>query len=127
MQIIGIGTDLCECQRIAGMIQRHGETFLTKVYTAAEIEYCQPHRNSAISYAGRWAAKEAILKALGTGWARGIEWTNLEVLNQPGGQPVVNLTGRAAEVAAEKGISSVNISISHTDTLAIAFAIAVSD
>ncbi len=125
MPIVGIGTDICECARIARMIERHGEAFLTKVYTPREIAYCRPHREQAISFAGRWAAKEAILKALGTGWALGIQWTNLEVLNEPNGQPLVHLSGRASEVAAARGIGKILISISHTDTHAVAFAVAV--
>lgn len=127
MPIVGIGTDICECARIARMIERHGEAFLTKVYTPREIAYCRPHREQAVSFAGRWAAKEAILKALGTGWARGIEWTNLEVLNEPNGQPLVHLAGRASAVAAERGIAKILISISHTDSHAVAFAVAVAD
>ncbi len=124
MNIIGIGTDLCECDRIAGMIERHGVSFLEKVFTPTEIGYCSMHRAQEQHFTGRWAAKEAILKALGTGWSRGIHWTDLEIVNEAGGEPRVFLRNRAAEVAAERGIDQVLISISHTAGQAIAFAVA---
>ncbi len=87
MTIIGIGTDIIECPRIGRMIEQHGELFLRRVYTEREIRYCQARKHAIEHFAGRWAAKEAILKAIGTGWTRGIAWTDLEVRNQPGGAP----------------------------------------
>src|SRR3954454_1845926 len=101
MEIIGIGTDIVECLRIGRMIERHGELFLTRVYTAAEIRYCQSRKRSLEHFAGRWAAKEAILKALGTGWRRGLEWTSVEVVNETGGRPRVLLSGAVRDLAEE--------------------------
>ena len=80
MSILGIGTDIIECLRIAKMIERHGELFLTRVYTPQEIEYCTARKAATQHYAGRFAAKEAVLKALGTGWTRGIQWRDIEAL-----------------------------------------------
>ena len=125
MRIIGIGTDIIEVLRIAQMIERHGDLFLRRVFTTWEIEYCSTRKSSNQHYAGRWAAKEAILKALGTGWANGIKWADLEIRNEPGGQPKVALGGRAREVAEEMGIQSLQISISHCRHFATAFAIAL--
>lgn len=123
--VIGIGTDIIECHRIAQMIEKHSEEFLRRVYTFREIQYCSTRRSSTQHYAGRWAAKEAVLKVLGTGWARGIHWTDIEVRNEVGGQPTIQLSGRALEVAAERGIEQVMISISHCRAYAIAFATGV--
>ena len=126
MRIIGIGTDITECDRINRMIRRHTETFVQRVFTDAEIAYCsRGKRQSAEHYTGRWAAKEAILKALGTGWSSGITWRDIEILNEPGGKPYVHLTGAAAEIAREQGITEIQISISHCVSHAVAFAVAV--
>ena len=81
MEILGIGTDIIECPRIGKMIEQHGELFLRRVYTEREIRYCQARKHAIEHFAGRWAAKEAILKAIGTGWSRGIAWTDIEVRN----------------------------------------------
>lgn len=124
-QVLGIGTDIIECLRIARMLERHGELFLQRVYTPAEIAYCAPRRASTEHYAGRWAAKEAVLKALGTGWSRGIQWTDVEVINQPGGQPIIRLHHRAAEIARESQIDQILISITHCRHYAVAFATAL--
>jgi len=125
MQIFGIGTDITECDRIARMLERHPETFVRRVFTTAEIAYCSQGKQSVQHYTGRWAAKEAILKALGTGWASGITWRDVEILNEPSGKPYVKLTGGAAQIAKEKKIAGVQISISHCTTHAVAFAVAV--
>ena len=79
MEIIGLGTDITECLRIARMIERHGELFINRVYTPYEIAYCQSRKQSTQHFTGRWAAKEAVLKALGTGWRRGISWRDMEI------------------------------------------------
>lgn len=124
MQILGIGTDITECLRIAQMIERHGELFITRVYTEHEIAYCSTRKAATQHYAGRWAAKEAVLKALGTGWRRGISWRDIEVRNLPGGAPVIRLQGGARDVFERAGIKRMHISISHSRANAIAFAIA---
>src|SRR5215468_7014315 len=91
MQIVGIGTDIVECLRIGQMIEKHAELFLSRVYTEAEIRYCQARKNAVEHFAGRWAAKEAVLKCLGTGWSKGLCWTDIEVCNEPNGRPRIQL------------------------------------
>ncbi|MCH2114289.1 MAG: holo-ACP synthase [Pirellulales bacterium] len=124
MQIIGIGTDIIECLRIGQMIERHGELFIRRVYTEHEIGYCSTKKSATQHYAGRWAAKEAVLKALGTGWRRGISWRDIEVRNQRSGAPSITLRGGAREVFEELGIRQIHISISHCRSHATATAIA---
>jgi holo-[acyl-carrier protein] synthase len=126
MAIIGIGTDIVECVRIAKMIERHGELFLDRVYTPDEVLYCSSRKSATQHYAGRWAAKEAVLKALGTGWSRGIHWTDIEVRNEPGGRPYIAFAGVAKEICKELGIREVHISISHCRSHATAYALATS-
>lgn len=123
--IIGIGTDITECLRIARMIERHGELFIGRVYTTEEIKYCQNRKQATQHFAGRWAAKEAILKAIGTGWRRGISWRDMEVRNEPGGKPVVAVRGGVKDVVEQLGIREIQVSISHCRTHATAFAIAI--
>ena len=89
MEVLGIGTDITECLRIARMIERHGDLFINRVYTPEEARYCQSSKAATQHFTGRWAAKEAILKAIGTGWARGISWRDIEIRNdQRGGLDV---------------------------------------
>jgi holo-[acyl-carrier protein] synthase len=123
--IIGIGTDIMECLRIARMIERHGDLFINRVYTAEEIRYCQNRKQAPQHFPGRWAAKEAILKALGTGWRRGISWCDVEVRSEPGGQPVVAVRGGVKEVVERLGVAKILVSISHCHTHAVAYAIAL--
>lgn len=127
MNVIGIGTDIVECLRIAQMIERHGELFLTRVYTPHEIEYCSSRKAATQHYAGRWAAKEAVLKALGTGWARGIGWRDIEVRNELGGKPSITLSGGAEEIRERLGIEEMLISISHCRSHATAYAMALGE
>lgn len=127
MQIYGIGTDIVECLRIAQMIERHGELFIGRVYTQHEIDYCSKRRAATQHYAGRWAAKEAVLKALGTGWVRGISWRDVEVRNEPGGKPTIALAGGARDRCEEAGITEMQISISHCRSHATAYALAICD
>src|SRR5262249_52774309 len=125
MDILGIGTDIIECPRIGRMIEQHGELFLRRVYTEREIRYCQARKHAIEHFAGRWAAKEAILKAIGTGWSRGIAWTDLENRNGSNGQPRVLVCGGAKEAALQRGIANILITISHCRTYATAYALAV--
>jgi len=122
--VLGIGTDITECLRIAKMIERHAELFINRVYTPREIHYCQKRKQSTEHFTGRWAAKEAVLKALGTGWRRGIAWRDIEVLNEPDGRPVVYVHGGVKKVVEQLGITRLQVSISHCRTYAIALAIA---
>ena len=125
MDILGIGTDIIECPRIGKMIEQHGELFLRRVYTDREIRYCQARKHAIEHFAGRWAAKEAILKAIGTGWAHGIAWTELEVRNSFTGEPKVHVCGAAKEAALRRGVGDILISISHCRTYATAYALAI--
>lgn len=127
MRIIGIGTDIVECLRIAQMIERHGELFLSRVYTPHEIDYCSSRKAATQHYAGRWAAKEAVLKAMGTGWARGIRWLDIEVQSEPGGKPRIRLGGGAREICGHLEIAEMQISISHCRSHATAFAVAIGE
>jgi holo-[acyl-carrier protein] synthase len=125
MDILGIGTDIVECPRIGKMIEQYGELFLRRIYTPREIRYCQARKHAIEHFAGRWAAKEAILKALGTGWSHGISWTDIEVRTSKSGQPQVMVCGVAKEVARERGIADILVSISHCRTYATAYAMAL--
>lgn len=127
MNVLGIGTDIVECLRIAKMIERHGELFINRVYTAEEIKYCQQRKAATQHFAGRWAAKEAILKALGTGWVKGISWRDMEVRSRANGQPVVAFRGGAREVVERLGVQEMLISISHCRSHATAHAIALGE
>ncbi len=125
MNIAGIGTVFVECLRIAQMIERHGELFLARVYTPREIEYCSSRKAATQHYAGRWAAKEAVLKAMGTGWARGIGWHDIEVRNDEGGRLSILLGGAAREICERRGVRDILISISHCRSHATAYALAI--
>ena len=125
MEILGLGTDIVECLRIAQMIERHGELFVGRVYTPYEIDYCSARKAATQHYAGRWAAKEAVLKAMGTGWVRGITWRDVEVRNHASGRPSIALAGGAREVCEQRGIAEMLISISHCRSHATATAIAL--
>ena len=124
--IIGLGTDIVEIVRIGEMIDRHGESFLNRIYTEEEIRYCQKRKHCNEALAGRWAAKEAIMKVLGTGFVRGIGWQDIEVLAEKNGKPYVKMQGGAGEHAKQIGIDEVLITISHCRTYATATAIGVS-
>ncbi len=125
LEIYGIGTDIIECARIARMIEEHGELFLKRVYTPAEIEYCARRRRAEEHFAARWAAKEAVLKALGTGWRKGIAWTDIEVRHHPSGRPKVALRRKVRAVARRLEICRISLSLSHCHAYATAIAIAL--
>lgn len=122
-QIWGLGTDIVECLRIAQMIERHGEQFLSRVYTEHEIQYCSSRATATQNFAGRWAAKEAVLKGLGTGWSRGISWRDIEVRHQSGGNPKIRLAGGVRRLCEQHRIADVLISIAHCRNYATATAI----
>lgn len=124
MPILGHGIDIVETGRIAKLILDHGQHFLDRVFTAAEQAYCEQNKKRRLEhYAGRFAAKEAVLKVLGTGWRGGIAWTDVEVVKDSSGQPRIILTGECLRIAAQLGISRWHISISHIETHATASAI----
>jgi holo-[acyl-carrier protein] synthase len=125
VEIVGVGTDIVECLRVGRMIERHGELFLRRVYTEQEVRYCQARRRAVEHFAGRWAAKEAILKCLGTGWTRGLDWTDMEVRPDPAGRPRVNLFGGVRDLAESLHVGDILLSISHCRAYATAYAVAV--
>lgn len=127
MKIFGIGTDITEVERIRRMVNVHGDYFVKKVYTAEEIAYCQALRSWAESYTGRWCVKESVLKALGTGWVKGMGWRDMEVRTCPSGQPVLAVGGGVREFIKRHAISDIMISISHSKSHATAVAVAFSD
>jgi holo-[acyl-carrier protein] synthase len=118
--IKGIGTDIVEVSRVEGETARRGPAFLQEVFTAAEIEYCERRRRKYESYAARFAAKEAFLKALGTGGRDGIAWHEMEIVLDGRGRPDLTLRGRAKELAGARGVSGVHVSLSHSRELAAA-------
>ena len=121
--ILGSGIDLCEVPRIEAAIARHGRRFLERIYTAREIAYAESKANRFERYAARFAAKEAGMKALGTGWRAGIGWRDFEVSNLPSGRPALHFSGRAAEIAAALGVQHIALSITHTKEQALALVI----
>ncbi len=125
--ILGHGIDIVETARIARMMQEHGDRFMHRVFTEGERAYVADQRRIIEHLAGRFAAKEAVLKALGTGWGGGILWTDVEVVRERSGQPTVALHGRCLEVARQQGVTRWLLSISHITTHATASAIAIAD
>src|SRR5258705_3113649 len=124
MPILGHGIDIVETDRIRRLIEEHGERFLERVYTRIEQEHAAKSTKRRIEHlAGRFAAKEAVLKVLGTGWRGGIAWTDVEIVKDPSGQPKVVLSCECARIAVELGISRWHVSISHIETHATASAI----
>jgi holo-[acyl-carrier protein] synthase len=118
--IVGSGIDLAEIGRIQQSIDRYGSRFLNRIFTAAEQAYCLRKRNSAESFAARFAAKEAGAKALGTGISQGVSWLEIEVVRERGGRPTLKLYGRAAQFADRLGVAHMALSITHTADLAMA-------
>jgi holo-[acyl-carrier protein] synthase len=112
--ILGTGIDVAEVDRIRQAIERHGHRFIDRIYTSSEIAYVESKANRFERYAARFAAKEAGMKAIGTGWKRGVRWQDFEVANLPSGKPTLSLHGVAAEVAANLGVRSVALSMTHT-------------
>jgi holo-[acyl-carrier protein] synthase len=121
--IVGIGTDLAEVDRIAESIERFGDRFLNRIYSERERQYSLRKANPAERFAARFAAKEAGMKAIGTGWRHGVTWHDFEVLNEPGGRPVLGLSGVAATVAARMGVKHISLSLTHTAQMAMAVVI----
>lgn len=118
--IVGMGIDVAEVKRIAAVIESQRERFLRRVFTLDEVAYCEQFRNKYERYAGRFAAKEAAMKALGTGWSRGVRWLDVEVVRQRGGRPTISLKGEAKKISDGLGVKNIAVSITHTVELAIA-------
>jgi len=127
MEIIAHGIDLVDCPRIEEMVARHGERFVQRIFTAAEQAYAESNKNKIEKLAGRFAAKEAVLKLMGTGWRGKIAWTDIEIINNSSGQPEVTLGGEVEKIAGKLGIEHVSVSITHTANFAIASAVALAE
>ncbi len=122
--VVSCGVDICETERIAGMVEEHGSKFLERTFTDEERAYALGRPREAEHLAGRFAAKEAVLKALGTGWSSGLSWLDISVSTLPSGEPRLKLSGRAKEVSEEKGITKLHISLSHCHRYAVAMVVA---
>jgi holo-[acyl-carrier protein] synthase len=118
--IVGMGVDIAEIDRITAAIGRHGVAILERLYTPREISYCERHKNKYERYAARFAAKEAAMKALGTGWSHGVRWRDIEVANAPGGKPTLQLEGAAQAIAERLGVKNISLSITHSGNIAFA-------
>ena len=118
--IVGMGIDVAEVKRIQQVVETQGERFVKRVYTQAEAAYCEQFKSKYERYAGRFAAKEAAMKALGTGWSRGVRWVDVEVVRQRGGRPTLELHGEARKIADSLGVKNIAISITHTSEQAFA-------
>ena len=123
--MLGLGIDLVEIPRIRALIEKHGDRFKERTFTAGEIAYCDRCADPAIHFAARFAAKEAVAKALGTGFAHGVSWLDIEVLRDGNGMPSVLLHGGAIAVANSAGIMKVHLSLTHTKEAAAATAVAM--
>ena len=118
--IVGMGIDIAEVPRIRQSIERFGQRFLERIFTDGEQRYCDSKANRMERYAARFAAKEAAMKALGTGWNHGVRWRDCEVVRMPGGRPTIAFHGKAGEFTAKLGVKNAALSISHTQEQAIA-------
>ncbi len=125
--ILGTGVDLVEVERISSAIERHGERFVGRIFTEAEAQYCRRCAIPEQRFATRFAAKEAVLKALGVGWQKGVSYREVEVSNDELGAPAVTLTGRALEISRSRGIRRIHVSLTHHRDFAIAHAVAEGD
>ena len=121
--ILGTGVDLAEVARIRSAIERYGERFIRRIYTPLEIAYVERKANRFERFAARFAAKEAGMKAIGTGWDHGVTWKDIEVSNLPSGQPTLQLHGVAAQIAEKMGVKRIALSLTHTAELAMAHVI----
>lgn len=118
--IVGLGLDIAEIDRIAAAIMRHGAPFIERLFTPSETAYCEKHKNRFERYAGRFAAKEAAMKALGTGWSHGVRWRDIEVAREASGKPALHLSGVARELADRMGVKNISLSITHSENVALA-------
>ncbi|MFZ0820152.1 MAG: holo-ACP synthase [Candidatus Acidiferrales bacterium] len=118
--IVGLGIDITEVGRMREAIKRRGRALVKRVFTPAEITYCESHRDPYERFAARFAAKEAGMKALGTGWRHGVRWVDLEVVRLPSGKPTLVLHGKAHEFAAKLGVVNISLTMTHTGNSALA-------
>lgn len=125
MDILGIGTQILECARVRKLIDKHGESFLTQVYTDREARYCNGKQRSTEQFTAIWAAKEAVFRSLGTTWRRGISWTDVEVVCVNGNSPLVEVNGATRELMEARGVSSFLLTMAHCRAFATATSVAV--
>jgi holo-[acyl-carrier protein] synthase len=118
--IVGLGLDISEIDRIEAALTRHGTAIVQRLYTPDEVAYCESYKNKFERYAGRFAAKEAGMKALGTGWRHGVRWRDFEVVRQVSGRPTLRLAGVALQIADRIGVKNISLSITHSGNLALA-------
>ncbi len=118
--IVGMGVDIIEIRRIRAVLERQGDRFAGRIFTPAEREYCRAHRDPAPHFAVRFAAKEALFKALGTGWAKGVTWQDVEVVRDGNGAPSLALTGEAGRLTASRQVARIHVSLSHAEDSAVA-------
>jgi holo-[acyl-carrier protein] synthase len=125
MDIVGIGTQVMDCARVRGLIDQHGETFLKQVYTDREVAFCNGKKQSTEQFTAIWAAKEAVFRALGTTWKRGMKWTDVEIVGENGTPPEVVVTGPTRELMAVRGANRVILTTAHSRAFATATALAM--
>jgi len=118
--IVGLGLDIAEIDRIEAAIVRHGAPILERLFTPSEVAYCESYKNRFERYAGRFASKEAAMKALGTGWRHGVRWRDIEVTREPSGKPTLGLEGVARTFADRLGVKNISLSITHSGNFALA-------
>ena len=126
MGVLGIGVDIVEIERFASSMQRSGPAFLDRLFLPGEQAYCAPQREPARCFAARFAAKEAVAKALGTGIGAQLAWRDIEIRRKESGEPLIVLHGTGAETARRLGVSAILLSLSHSEHYAVANAIALS-
>ena len=121
--IVGLGVDIAEVDRVREAIGRQGERFLKRLFTEKERAYCEKFKKKYERYAGRFAVKEATMKALGTGWSRGVRWVDIEVVREPSGRPTLALAGEAKKIAGKLGVKNIAVTITHTESQAMAMVV----
>jgi holo-[acyl-carrier protein] synthase len=125
METLGIGSDITECLRMARMIERHGDLFINRVFTPDEVSYCQNRKQATQHFAARWAAKQAVLKAIGARWRRGISWLDIEIVSDSQGKTAASVRGTLRDIMLQRSVRKIMLSTSHCRTHACAFAIAL--
>ena len=125
MAIIGLGTQVMECARVRQLLDEHADAFLTQVYTDREVRFCNGHKQTTEQYTALWAAKEAVFRALGTTWRRGMSWTDVEVVSDAGGPPHAVVSGATRELMAARGVNHVLLTMAFCRSFATATAVAV--
>jgi holo-[acyl-carrier protein] synthase len=124
-EILGMGTHIVECLRIARLIDRHGDLFINRVFTSGEVDYCRRRRRAIQHFSSHWAAKEAVLQALGLRWQRGMSWQDIEIRLASGSRPVVRARGMIREMVEQLRVSELVVSLAHCHTHAVAHALAL--